>query len=364
MGRKVQLLLTLCVALLLALPYVALADTISPASVSASIDVGESLTVEKTVTVTSDVTTAKVDVFFLFDTTGSMAPLISSAQTNASTILSNASGLGDVAFGVGDYEDFPVSPYGLPGDVAYELVQDITTDATAAQSAIGSLDAVAGSGGDTPEANLYALDQVATTTSWRDDATKIVVWFGDAPGHDGDLEASYPSDIGLSDAIGSLTAENVVVEAIDLGGLNSTGQATAITDATGGDLFSGVTSGEIVTVIDDALASVFASYSEVSLMADGNLPGVGVSISPTSYLGDFSRDTDMTFAFDVTFTGLEAGTHAFSIDALVDGGIVAIESDRFTVGGAAAAVPEPATFLLVGVGLLGLVGVRSMKFGK
>ena len=66
--------------------------------------------------------------------------------------------------------------------------------------------------------------------------------------------------------------------------------------------------------------------------------------------------------FDVTFTGVTPGTYDFPIYAMVDGGIVAIESDSITVGGTPT-VPEPATILLMGSGLLSLIGFRK-KFKK
>ena len=85
------------------------------------------------------------------------------------------------------------------------------------------------------------------------------------------------------------------------------------------------------------------------------------SVTPGSYTGSFDREIDRTFGFDVTFTGLTPGIYDFSIYASVDGGRVATESDRITVGDGTA-VPEPATLLLIGFGLLGLTGVqRRMK---
>jgi hypothetical protein len=356
------------------LPAAGLADSISPASVTATLGVGETLTVEKTVTITEDVTTALVDVLFLVDTTGSMGVVIDAAQDNASAILSSASGLGDVHFGVARYEDFPESPFGSGGNVPFDLIQNLTANTTAVSDAIDALSPF--SGGDTPESQLVALSSSASEVSWRTDSTRIIIWFGDAPGHDGDLEPGYPSDIGLADAISDLGAENIIVEAINLdssGGFVSLdlgspvgshdGQATAITDATGGDLFSGATEEEIVDLIDQALQAAFEDYSEVSLEAVGNLPGVGVTIDPLAITGDFSRETETTFDFLVTFEGLEPGVHDFVINALVDGGIVATEEDLITVpGDGPAAVPEPATMLLVGSGLLGLAGLRRKFF--
>ena len=89
--------------------------------------------------------------------------------------MAGTSGLGDVAYGVGEYKDV--------GDpFVYRLNQDITTDTAAVQTGINAW--VASGGGDWPEAQLYALYQVANTVAWRPGSTRIIIWFGDAPGHD------------------------------------------------------------------------------------------------------------------------------------------------------------------------------------
>jgi hypothetical protein len=321
-----------------ALPSIALADSVDPASFSTTLGVGESVTITKTVTIDdAPPTDATVDIFFLTDSTGSMFDEIAAVQAAASTILANTTGLGDVAWGAGEYRDV--------GDAfVYRQNTDLTTTQATASAAIGAWSA--GGGGDFFEANLFALDQVATTTSWRTDSTRILVWFGDAPGHD-------PSAGGVTeaDATASLLGENIVVQAIDVGGMDGTGQATRITDATGGTLFSGISTSDIVDAIQAAIAEVFLEYNLVTLEPAGNLPGVDVAVAPGGYVGDFDRSTTRTFDFDVTFTGLEPGEHHFEMLAKVDGGAVAREIDWITVGDEPV-IPEPSGVVLFGVGLL------------
>jgi PEP-CTERM motif len=327
----------------------AAADTIDPLTFDGTLAVGESVTIRKTVTVDEGrPTSAKVDVFFLSDTTGSMGGVINAVKANASAILSNLSGLGDVQFGVGEYRDV--------GDPFVFRTNTALTDNSAAVQA-GINQWFASGGGDTPEANLFALESAAEDTDWRDGSTRIAVWFGDAPGHDpraGSTEAS---------ATAALLAENIRVLAVNSSALDATGQATRITDATGGDLFNLVGSGASISdVIDDLINAVFASYTTVALDASAAPAGVGVAISPVSITGDFDRSIERTFEFDVTFTGLAPGTYDFPIHALVDGGTVATETDRIVVtGGGGTPVPEPGTLALLGAGLFGLAGMARRR---
>ena len=332
MNKRNGTVFAVMVCMMLTLPVGAVADSVTPASYETTLDVGGTVSIDKTVTISNaPPTTAKVDVFFLFDTTGSMGGLIDSAKANASEILANAAVLGDLAFAVGHYEDFPVAPYGVEGDVAYELTQNITTNTAAVEAAINGLDL--GNGNDTPEAQLYALCQLASTTAWRGGSTRIVVWFGDAPGHDGDLDTDYPSNIGLTDASTCLIGQKIHVEAIDLSNMDFTGQATAIANVTGGHVWHDVSPSQIVQVIQDAIEAVFQEYHTVSLDTSAAPAGVTVAVNPPNIVGNFDRSAVREFEFAVTFTGVAAGNHDFNINALVDGGIVASEHDLIHVGG-------------------------------
>ncbi len=331
------------------MPSFALADAISPETYSATIGVGESVTINKTVTVSEEPSsTAAVDVYFLADTTGSMGYEISQVQAGAATILSSTAGLGDVYYAVGEYEDF-----GVYGDSPYTLHQDFTNDVSLVQAGIDAWTDPLGYGGDGPESQLYALEQAAETASWRDGSTRILVWFGDYYGHD----PSGPST--LATATQALVDENITVEAISVGG--SLGpQATSIATATGGTHYTGISTSALVSTITDAITNVVNTYSTVGIDLSDVPDGVGVEVSPADYIGDYTRDLERTFDFSVTFTGLVEGLYDFDIYATVDGARVATESDSITVGGPAP-VPEPATFVLLGAGLLGLGYVQRRR---
>jgi hypothetical protein len=330
---------------------VAFADSITPDSFSATVNVGDSVTIHKTVTIDSaPPTSALVDVFFLTDSTGSMGGTITSVRNAATQIMTQVSGLGNVAFGCGEYRDV--------GDAfTYRTSTDITSNTAAVQAGINTW--TAGGGGDYPEANLYALQQVADTASWRENSTRILVWFGDAPSHD-------PS-VGVTEgaATAALVDNNIRVQAMNVGyaGMDGYGQATRIANATDGNIYSGTLNpSNVVSVITSAITSTFMNYSNVSLDLSAVPAGLTATVTPAAgYTGAYDRSATRTFEYDVTLTGATAGTFNFSINALVDGGIVASELDSITVnnGGGPAPVPEPATMLLIGTGLLGVAGLKK-----
>ncbi|MGA1790100.1 MAG: PEP-CTERM sorting domain-containing protein [bacterium] len=254
--------------------------------------------------------------------------------------MSSTAGLGDVAFAVGEYKDFTDS-------YAYRLNQDITSSQALAQTGINAWAATGG--GDYAEAELFALDQLSNNTSWRAGSTRILVWFGDAPGHDpsgGVTEAS---------ATAALQSKSIVVEAIDVGTLDAYGQATRIAAATGGAYYPGIDTNSIVDTIQAAITSVFTTYSTVGLDLSEVPVGVTVTAAPGSYSGSYDRSVARTFNFNVTFTGDAAGTYDFNLYGTVDGGRVATEADHINVG-----VPEP-SMLLLSIAMMGIFGFAIKK---
>ena len=336
---------------------ISFADSISPVGITALLPVGGNATITKTVTVTKGTpTTSKVDVFFMADTTGSMGGIIAAVKTSAASILATASGLGDVAFGVGEYKD-DLAISGYPDPYAYRLNTSMTTTAATVLAGIDLWGAPAGSGGDTPEAQLYALSTMASdpTTGWRPGSSRLVVWFGDAPGHDPSLGAT------LASTSAALVTAGVKVLAIDVGtvatGLDSTGQATTLATDTGGSVTTGISDATVVAAITSAITTSFAKYTTVSLDTSEAPAGVSVMKLPAGYIGAFDRSVDRTFDFEVTFTGVAPGDYTFNIYGTVDGGRVATEEDHFIVPGAG--VPDGgSSILLLSLALGSLVLVR------
>jgi hypothetical protein len=278
----VKKLLGIILGLVLALAMLApaLAD-VTPSSVTDALDPGGSMQVDKTVT-TPEIP-PKPDIVFLCDTTGSMIGVIDNMKANVVSIMTAVlSGASDAQFAVAEYKDQTTTGTD-PFD--YNLDQAMTADQTAIQTAVNTWNSD-GYGGDTPEQQLYALNQLATSAAvgFRDGSTRIIVWLGDSSGHD----PSGPTGVTLATVIADLTTDGanapirVIAVPINSGGgdgLDATGQATAITTATSGELLPAATPDEVSDAILVGLTNlpITVSWDVTSIDA-----GLDVSLTPDS----------------------------------------------------------------------------------
>jgi hypothetical protein len=302
----VSALAALVVALVAAATALA-ASSVDPSSISVTLAPGDSTTLQKTVH--TPTIPPNPDILFLADTTGSMGAAVTAVRTNAGPIMAQVLAAQPTSqFGAAEYKD-------VGDSFAYRLNQAITANTVDVQT--GMTQWVASGGGDTPEAQLNALFTLSTSpaTGFRTGSSRIVVWFGDSNGHD-------PSNgHSLADAIGALQAADITVLAIPItaggNGLDSTGQATAITTATGGSI--------VPANPDDVADAILAGLSNLpatvtwSRVCDA---GLEVSLAPVSQT--VPSGTDAVFTETISLAadapnGVLDCTVSFSINGLPGG---------------------------------------------
>jgi hypothetical protein len=283
----------------------AVAQALDPMSVSATIKPGDSFDVSKHVT--TPLIPPKPDICFLADTTGSMGTAIANVKANATAIMDTIrASQADSQFCAAEYKDV--------GDVfTYRLNQDVTPTIADAQTGAGAWSA--SGGGDEAEAQLNALSVLASTASWRPGSTRIIVWFGDAPGHDPSNGAT------LASTIAALQAADVKVIALSVGfdRLDLFGQATAITAATAGVFAHGINQGAVTAAILAGLNALPTTVSMASNCVATTGGAISTSFVPASQVVTSGETATFTETITVSLGAVQGSTYVCTDHAILNG---------------------------------------------
>lgn len=197
-----------------------------------------------------------LDLVFAIDVTGSMSDDITAVKASASEIVETIqSKVTGYRIAVVSYRDFPVSPYGSPGDWPYKNVLGFSNDKTAAIAAIQSL--YVGGGADERESVYSALMHCIDSSSlggWRTGADKFIILMGDAPPHDPEPFTGYTLSTVTTAAE---EADPVSIYPIAIGSGSTTYTYFSwLAEGTDGKVFTAETASEVPEAIIEAIEEI------------------------------------------------------------------------------------------------------------
>ena len=287
-----------------------------------------------------------------------MTSIIGAVQAGLGTVVSDPAFAGfDVAWGVGNYKDFPIplsSPYAFQPQLAP------TTDITAVTTAVNTWSAA--DGRDIPEGQLFALQQVQPTrrsaggraasgsscgSAMRRDTIQFCAAISGAAADVTEATATaalvgaqitvvaISTDTGTPGALdGDPTAGSTDYGVCTVGG--SPGQATRIAAATpGGSHTTGVDATTMIATLVSLISAAVHNINHLVLQPTGAIAPFVTAIAPASY-DSLPGDVDHTLPFEVTWTGVrdcadEDQVFTGSLDVVADGAVVASKPVTITV---------------------------------
>jgi hypothetical protein len=159
------------------------ADSINPNNISLTLAPGTSWKTSQTLHL--DSLPPKADIVLAVDTTGSMGTAITDARNDANGIVSRVqSSIPGARFAVVDFRDYPLDPFGDPGDWAYKLLTGFTMSPTAVKAALDTMSA--GGGNDLPESlnRVFYEAYSDTNLSYAAGAPRFLIVLSDDIPHD------------------------------------------------------------------------------------------------------------------------------------------------------------------------------------
>ena len=209
---------------------------------------------------------------------------------------------------------------------AYQLQTPMSSNLELAKNSIGQW--TTSSGGNWKEGNFFALHQAATggadingystgyNTNWRNDAKKVIVWFGDAQSH--------TNTVSSVETIEALKAQDISVIAIhtkstaksQTEGLDANSQGSSIANATDGafaDVYSSKLSETIETLIGTTVTKTITTSPGINLnfSSEGDTEGLNIVYTCIDELGCDDVKNGQTRKFSMTVMANDAKTYSF-----------------------------------------------------
>ncbi|HOU09482.1 MAG TPA: VWA domain-containing protein [Clostridiales bacterium] len=288
------------------------------------------------------------DVIFSFDLTGSMGGILSTAKSNAISMMEQLSALGsDISFGVVSYMDYDgyyesagyADIYGVAsdGDYPYAMNCAVTKDKNAVSDTISGLSL--GYGRDYPEAYTRILFESYSDGSigWRSGAKKIFVNFGDSLPHDDDVNSGIPGktdvlstgidpgrdtllgtadDLDLQEVVAGMAANNIILLACQTEG-SFLEYWSHWAGLTGGEAYNTNASDvaeDVVAAISKTLLA--PNVEQLRLVPEETEFGAWITDIQAPY---YSGPTDVHVPFTVTLKmpeGTAPGVYTFHLKAI------------------------------------------------
>ncbi|MGB0652412.1 MAG: choice-of-anchor P family protein [Thermoplasmatota archaeon] len=321
-----------------------------------------------------DACSNSLDILFVFDTTGSMGGVLSSAKAGATDIMNNIQALvPNTNFAVADYRDYPGTyfypgygsfwgtTYGGSSDYPWKLHSGLDGDTANVQSALDGVSL--GWGADGPESLTRAIyeSHADSNIGWRADSTKIAVFFSDAPPHDSDFAGNnYGGDPGrngiggdgddldFETEVANLAAAGIQAVTINSNSWNPSYAAAYLSymaSQTGGAYaqlsgdFVGQITDLILGLIPDADAEAYNLYVDVRQNTGApELPGqvlidrLNQRVAPSDSSGSVAGVDLADFGVELHAGTLESTVSATPIEA-VSAASAAVQGFSLTVGG-------------------------------
>lgn len=202
-----------------------------------------------------------LDVLFLMDVTGSMGGVLSTVSQSAVEILT---GIRDISpethFGVATFADY--------GDFPWKLNADLSGDSDAIANVLADTTDTY-TGGDTPESYGRALYE-SLFVSWRPEATKLIILFGDAPAHDPDpgRDGQYGTsdDLVYADVLQQLADAGIQIIAVDSDLYLDTAEwFKQAADVTGGSYVDLQDVGDVPRIVTEEVGAAVVQAGELHL---------------------------------------------------------------------------------------------------